>query len=64
MNKDQMKGSAKIAAGRVQRATGKLLGSTKQKARGTLRQASGKLQKARGDLAQGVKAERKRRSSG
>jgi len=59
MNKNQVKGSARIAAGRLQRATGKLLGSPKQKARGTLRQAAGKLQKVRGDLEQRLKSDKK-----
>ena len=60
MNKNQLKGAAKTTAGKVQRATGKLLGSTKQEARGALREAAGKVQKERGNLEQRVRAVKRR----
>ncbi len=45
MNRDQVKGSAKDAAGKVQRKVGEALGSTKQQVKGLAKQIEGKVQK-------------------
>ncbi len=50
MNKDQVKGSVKQAAGKVQQKTGEVIGSEKQQAKGVAKQVEGKVQKAVGDL--------------
>ncbi len=49
MNKDQMKGAVKDAAGKVQRKAGEAMGSNKQQAKGMAKQAEGKMQKVAGD---------------
>jgi len=53
MNKDQVKGSVKDAAGKVQEKTGEAIGSTEQQAKGLAKQVEGKVQKNVGD-AKGV----------
>jgi uncharacterized protein YjbJ (UPF0337 family) len=50
MNKDQVKGAVKDAAGKVQRKAGEAMGSNKQQAKGMAKQAEGKVQKATGDM--------------
>lgn len=50
MNKDQVKGAVKDAAGKVQRKAGEAMGSNKQQAKGMAKQAEGKVQKAAGDM--------------
>jgi len=50
MNKDQINGAIKGAAGRAQAHAGKTIGSDKQEAKGLLKQGQGRLQKAYGDL--------------
>jgi uncharacterized protein YjbJ (UPF0337 family) len=55
MNKDQVKGTLKDAAGKVQEQTGKVIGSTDQQVKGIQKQAEGQIQKTAGD----VKAVRK-----
>lgn len=55
MNKDQVKGAVKDAAGKVQEQTGKLMGSTGQQLKGLNKQAEGKAQKAVGDVKEVVK---------
>lgn len=50
MNKDQVKGAVKDAAGKVQRKAGEATGSNKQQAKGMAKQAEGKMQKAAGDM--------------
>jgi uncharacterized protein YjbJ (UPF0337 family) len=50
MNKDQVKGTAKIVAGIVQEETGSLIGSDEQVVKGVKRQVAGKKQKGRGDV--------------
>ena len=49
MNRDQVKGRAKDAAGYVQQKAGKLAGSPTQRAKGLMKQAVGKVQKTVGD---------------
>jgi len=55
MNKDQVKGVAKLVAGKVQEQTGNLIGSSKQIVRGLTRQVAGKAQKGRGDVKKIIK---------
>lgn len=50
MNKDQVKGAVKDAAGKVQRKVGEAMGSNKQQAKGMAKQAEGKMQKTAGDM--------------
>ena len=44
MNKDQVKGVIKEAAGKVQQKTGELLGSADQQAKGLAKKGQGKAQ--------------------
>lgn len=55
MNKDQVKGTIKDAAGKVQEQTGKLIDSPDQEAKGLAKQVEGKVQKAVGDVKEVVK---------
>ena len=55
MNKDQVKGTLKHAAGHVQEATGKVIGSKEQQLKGIKKQAEGHAQKAVGDIKQVAK---------
>jgi uncharacterized protein YjbJ (UPF0337 family) len=55
MNKDQVKGGAKQAAGKVQEKVGKLTGSKEQQAKGIGKQAAGKVQKGIGNVKQSVR---------
>lgn len=50
MNKHQIKGRIKEAAGEIQEQAGKLTGSKEQEARGHAREQAGKTQKTAGDL--------------
>jgi len=49
MNKDQLKGRAKMASGKVKEATGKALGNGSLRARGMAEKAVGRIQKSLGD---------------
>ncbi len=60
MNKNQVKGTTKDIAGKVQEQTGKLLGSKEQQVKGLSKQISGKIQKDVGDIEQSVKDINKR----
>ena len=55
MNKDQVKGAVKDAAGKVQSKTGEMTGNASQQAKGMARQAEGKTQKKVGDAKEVVK---------
>ena len=55
MNKDQVKGGLKEAAGAVQEKAGKLVGSKNQQAKGHVREAEGKVQKSVGNVKEIVK---------
>lgn len=55
MNKDQIKGRIKEAAGETQEQFGKLVGSESQEAKGHAREFEGKAQKTAGDLKEDVK---------
>jgi uncharacterized protein YjbJ (UPF0337 family) len=50
MNKHQIKGRIKEAAGEVQEQAGKLVGSKQQELKGHAREQAGKAQKTGGDL--------------
>jgi uncharacterized protein YjbJ (UPF0337 family) len=49
MNKDQIKGSAREMAGKVQKHAGKATGSAEHEVKGAVKEAAGKAQKAYGD---------------
>ena len=59
MNKDQLKGAAKDAAGKVQEKAGKVAGSAHHESKGLGKQAAGKTQKTVGDVKEAVKDSRK-----
>lgn len=50
MNKDQMKGSIKQTAGKVQQKVGEAVGSEKQQVKGIAKQIEGATQKAVGNI--------------
>lgn len=50
MNKDQVKGNIKEAAGEVQKKTGKLVGSKEHEVKGHAREKAGEVQQKKGDL--------------
>ena len=55
MNKDQVKGTAKDIAGKVQEKTGELLGDKQQQVKGIVKQVEGQSQKAKGDAKEVLK---------
>lgn len=55
MNKDQVKGTLKKAAGKVQEKTGQVIGSPEQEAKGVAKQVEGTVQKGVGDVKEVVK---------
>ncbi len=55
MNKDQVKGAVKDAAGKLQEKTGEAIGSTDQQDKGLVKQVEGKTQKAYGDVKEVLK---------
>jgi uncharacterized protein YjbJ (UPF0337 family) len=59
MNKDQVKGMAKIVAGKVQEEAGNLIGSPEHVVKGLIRQQVGKKQKGKGDVKETIKEFRK-----
>jgi uncharacterized protein YjbJ (UPF0337 family) len=62
MNRDQVKGTAKDVAGKVQRKVGELTGNKTQQAKGAGKQVEGKVQKGVGNVEQALdKADRKTR---
>ncbi|MBA3479404.1 MAG: CsbD family protein [Lautropia sp.] len=54
MNKDQVKGSIKDAAGKVQEKVGQTTGNRDQEAKGLGKQVEGKTQKTVGDVKDAV----------
>jgi uncharacterized protein YjbJ (UPF0337 family) len=60
MNKNQVKGTLKDAAGKVQEATGKVIDSHEQQLKGIKKQVEGQAQKAVGDIQEVVKDASKR----
>jgi len=62
MNRNQVKGTAKDVAGKVQQKVGELTGSTSQRVKGAAKQVEGKMQKEVGNAEQALdKADRKTR---
>jgi uncharacterized protein YjbJ (UPF0337 family) len=55
MNRDQVKGAIKEAAGKVQQKTGQILGSWKQEAKGLATKLQGRAQKKVGDAKEFLK---------
>ena len=55
MNKDQIKGSIKDVAGKVEKEAGKLVGSVKHQVNGAILQTEGKAQKHLGDIEKASK---------
>lgn len=55
MNRDQVNGTVKNAAGKVQEESGKLVGSPEQQRKGIHKQIEGNLQKAVGNLEGSLK---------
>jgi uncharacterized protein YjbJ (UPF0337 family) len=55
MNKDQVKGKLKEAAGETQETFGEVTGNTEHEARGHAKEQEGKAQKKVGDVKEGVK---------
>jgi len=55
MNKDQVKGTAKDVAGKIQKEAGRAAGSKEHEAKGLGKQVSGKAQKKYGDAREAVK---------
>jgi uncharacterized protein YjbJ (UPF0337 family) len=54
MNKDQIRGVAKIFVGKVQEETGNLIGDPKQVVVGVAKQVAGKRLKRQGDIKQKI----------
>jgi len=52
LNRDQVKGTAKDIAGKVQRKVGEMTGSTDQQIEGGAKQVEGKVQRGVGDAGQ------------
>ena len=50
MNRDQVKGSVKDAAGKIQRKVGEMTGSATQQVKGAAKQVEGKIQKGIGNV--------------
>ena len=61
MNKDQVKGAVKEAAGAVQQKAGKLIGNPTQEAKGLATKLEGKVQKKVGDAKEVLKDARSKR---
>jgi len=55
INKDQVEGRAKEAAGKIQEVAGKAVGSTTQQAKGMANKVAGQAQAAYGDVKENVK---------
>ena len=55
MNKDQVKGTVKDIAGKVQEKTGQALGSKEQQVKGVIKQVEGQSQKAKGNAKEMLK---------
>ncbi|MFC3107814.1 CsbD family protein [Undibacterium arcticum] len=55
MNKDQVKGAVKDAAGKVQQKVGEVAGSKEQQAKGLEKQVEGQAQKTVGDVKHAIK---------
>jgi uncharacterized protein YjbJ (UPF0337 family) len=56
MNKNQIEGSAKKIAGKIQQKVGKAIGSTDQQVKGAGKRIEGTFQKGIGDVKQAIKS--------
>lgn len=56
MNKDQVKGTVKQAAGKVQAKVGQAVNSPKQQAKGLAKETEGRAQKSYGDAKESIKS--------
>ncbi len=54
MNQDQVKGTAKDIAGKVQQKVGEATGSIEHQAKGVAKQVEGNVQKKAGDVKEAV----------
>jgi uncharacterized protein YjbJ (UPF0337 family) len=54
VNRDQVKGTAKDVAGKVQRKFGELTGNKRQQAKGAAKQVAGKVQRGMGNVEQAL----------
>ena len=59
MNKDQIKGAARMVPGKVQEKAGSPVGSPKQVVVGIAKQVAGRAQKGRGDIKATIETYRK-----
>lgn len=59
MNKDQVKGALKEAAGKVQQTAGKVVGSNEQQLKGIKKRVEGQAQKTVGDIKEVIHDARK-----
>ena len=55
MNKDQVKGTIKVAEGKIQQGVAKITGNETEKAKGLLKEVAGKAQKNYGDAKETLK---------
>lgn len=55
MNRNQVKGTAKDIAGKIQQSIGKATGSATQQVKGVGKQIEGKFQKGAGDAEEAVR---------
>jgi uncharacterized protein YjbJ (UPF0337 family) len=60
MNKNQVKGALKDAAGKLQETAGEVVGNTGQQIKGIQKQVEGKAQRAIGDVQEAVKSTTKK----
>lgn len=60
MNRDQIKGTAKDVAGKVQRKVGQETGDLEDTVKGAVRQVEGKLQKGVGNVEEAAKDDSRR----
>ncbi len=61
MNKDQIEGTVKNAAGKMQQKVGEAVGSDKQQVKGLEKQIAGKAQEAVGNFKENIKDAKKSR---
>ena len=54
MNRDQVQGTVKDLAGKVQRKVGEMTGNTSQRIKGGAKQVEGKVQRRAGDVETAV----------
>jgi uncharacterized protein YjbJ (UPF0337 family) len=54
MNRDQVKGTAKDVAGKIQRKVGELTGNKSQQAKGAAKQVAGKVQRQAGNIEEAL----------